>query len=832
MRPVFIVTKYDLITIEAIDKHGHTDMYLWGRDADGNRKRIVDHTWYPYFYVPKGALLITDQLHRTNEIVPDLFGDWTEKLTTSLSGNVGQLRKLFDRHWQADVMPEIAYMVERNIFASFETVFQDGKLKVVPCDPIYAPLRICFMDMEVDATPERFPEAKDALEAIVSVATFDTKLAKWVLFCWRADQEQCEVLVTDDTVARIFNNEKDMVKAIVSYYALRGFDCFIGWNTNTWDWPYLINRCRILGVDCRNISPVQTFYYKEKFDPETKRMKTRIICKGRVMGDGLDWYKKMTSFEAKLESYSLEYVVWHELKEVRVKQVIHDLWQKDDILEVANYPKKDTDWVIRIFEKRKIIEYFSMIRRYTGCRLEDAAVNSKVLDSLILHRAHAEGFVLPSKAPYQEKKPKGSLYKGAMVREPKVGLYWCVGVLDFTSHYPYITIACNMSPETLDPNGEIEVGNGVRFTSKREGFVPRVIRGLVDERVLIKAKMDGLVIDSPEWNLLYQHQFALKFLITSFYGVFAYTGFRLYKLEIASSITFLGRDLMQHAIMIVEGDKWFNRVVLYGDTDSFFTTMQKVSWEELLRVQEMVNEELKQLCVKRGYQTTVSMKAERIYDGIIFMYLSGASKVKLMKRRKKKVRQEGAKKKYYGRIKWQDGKFIEKDKWDNKNTAAKRSDASRFTHEVQTRVLQDPINKVPVQLIEEYVELMKVEIRKRPLVEVGIPRGVKSFYENSPWSKGSLWMRDHFDPLVLQHLKPKLLYVKPAEIGKLKKRDGTNCTPTDCVCFDDPDTLPPEIRKCIDWDKMIQKTITAKTAEIVVAVSAKKQKTMEAFMYG
>lgn len=807
-------------------------MVLWGRDEQGNRRRIVDKTWYPYFYVPKGAPVITELLTRTGEVVPDLFGEWTEKLTTPLSGNVGQLRKLFPKHWQADVLPEIAYLVERNIFASFETFSSNGKLKIIPCDPIYAQLRVCFNDMEVDATADRFPAAKDAIESIVSIATYDTKYEQWVLFCWRSDQTPCEVIVEPGVTARIFNTEESMLKAVILYYSVKGFDAYIGWNTNTWDWPFFINRCRMLNIDCRNVSPLQTFFYRERFDPETKQMKFQIVCKGKVMMDGLDTYKKMTSFEAKLESYSLEYVVWKELGEVRVKEVIHDLWQRDDILDVAFYPKKDTDWVIRIFKKRKILEYFSMIRRYTGCRLEDAHVNSKVLDSLILHRAHEEGFVLPSKAPFDpHKKPEsGSRYKGAMVREPKVGLHWNVGVLDFTSHYPYIIIACNMSPETLDNSGEIEIGNGIRFTNKKQGFVPRVIRGLVDQRAVIKTKMDAQVIDSPEWNLNYQHQFALKFLITSFYGVFAYTGFRLYRLEIASSITYLGRELMQHAIVIVENDPWVKRQVLYGDTDSFFTTLQTCTWEELTRVHKMVNEGLRTLCQQRKYQTSVSMKGERVYDGIIFTYLRGAAKVKLRKRRKRKrTKQEGAKKKYYGRIVWQDGKFLEKGKWDNKNMAAKRSDSSRFTHEVQTKVLQDPINKVPITQVITYLTQMKEEIKKRPLVEVGIPRGVKTFSDPSPWGRGSAWMRDHFDPLVLQHLKPKLLYVKPSEISKLKKKNGAFCEPTDAVCFDDPETLPQDIRKCIDWDKMIEKTITAKTEEIIAAVSAKKQTLIGAY---
>lgn len=824
-------TKYHLVTLEAVDNSGHTDMMLWGRDESGNRVRVVDKTWNPYFYIPKGTEVPIPELHKTNELVPDLFGEWTERVTTALSGNVGHFRRYFSKHWQADVLPEIAYLVDRGIYTSFEATDQEGKLKITPCDPVNVPLKICFTDMEVDATAERFPDAKDALEAIVSLAAYDSVTKHWLLFCWRQDEVPCEILVSGDTSARIFNNEKDMLKAVVSYFALGGFDGFVGWNTNTWDWPYFVNRCRMLNVGYQIISPIGAFWVREKFDLESKRMIYQVRCKGRVMFDGLDTYKKMTSFEAKLESYSLEYVVWFEFKEVRIKQVIHDLWQKDDILEVAFYPKQDADWVVRLFEKKKILNYYTMIRQYTGCRLEDAHVNSKVLDSLILHRAKEGGFVLPSKREYDpERKPKKeSLYQGAMVREPKVGLHWNVGVLDFTNHYPFIIIACNMSPETLTPDGEIDVGNGVRFTNKKEGFVPKVIKELVNARNEITKRMDGLIIDSPEYELLYQHQFALKFLITSFYGVFAYTGFRLYRLEIAYSITFLGRELMMHAIVVAEDDPWVQRVALYGDTDSFFITLMQLSWQELEVVQRRVNSSLEQLCKQRGYLTFVSMKAERIYDGLIFTYLRGATKLKL-RRRKKKKKQQGAKKKYYGRIKFQKGTFLEKDKWDNKNMAAKRSDSSRFTHEVQTKVLQDPINHVPISQVSEYVDKMKIEIKNRPLVEIGIPRGVKTFYDTSPWGRGALWTRDHYDPLVLQHLKPKLLYVKPGEVSKLKTRSGKFCTPTDAVCFDDPSVLPEEIRKCIDWEKMIQKTINAKVEEVIAAVSGQKQKLMEAFM--
>lgn len=824
--------KYDLVTLEAVDRFGKTEMHVWGRDEQGNRKKFVDRTWRPYFFVNEheAKLVCTPTLTVTNDHRPDLYGTPTVKLTTKLSGSVGHLRRQFDTHWQADILPELAWMLEKDIYASFEIVEDvvDGKIvkKIVASEPVYAKLRICFFDMEVDATVDRFPEAAEAKEKIVSFAAYDTLKKMWTLFVWREDVECCDVFY-DNTIVRIYNSEVDCVKAIIKYLS-QSFDAYIGWNSNNWDWPFLTNRCKFLGINFKKISPIGIFFFRASRDFKEQRRRDKIVCKGRIMLDGLQVYKKMTSFEAKLESYSLEYVVYHELEEIRVKQVIHDMWQRS-IWETAHYPKADTDWVIKVFEKRKIIDYFSMIRRYCGCRLEDSLTNSKVLDMLCLHKAKEEGFVLPSKAPYDPyARPTGSKYKGAMVKPPIVGRHRATGVEDFTSMYPFIIIACNMSPETITDDGEIEIGNGIRFTNKFEGFIPRVIRGLVDERVIIKAKMAKLIIDSPPWELLYQHQFALKFVITSFYGVFAYEGFRLYRIEISSSTTFVGRNLMGISIATLEATKEYE--VRYGDTDSMFHSLPEATWDALLKATAIVNVELKRVCIERKYMTIITMKAEKVYSSIIFVRKKGSSKPTIGRRKVKKAalkkrEEKGAKKKYYGRVVVQDGQeFYDVEKWDNKNMASKRSNYSRFTHEVEEKVLQDLCKFVPYRKVEAYIEKMKVEIKKRPIIEIGRPRGVKGF-EARPdsWVRGAIWTRDHFDPTVLQHLKPKLLHVIPDRIAKIKI-NGKYVAPTDVVCFDDPNLVPPEIIKCIDWNMMIEKSITGVTEEVMEAVAQQQQK--------
>jgi len=198
--------KYDLVTAEALDKYvspgvKRTWIYLWVRDEQRKRKRIIIKNWYPYFFIKPEESFVPSNLRRTTNVTKDLFGEEVQEVQTNLSGDVGQLRRYFDKHWQADVLPEIAYLVKKKIYASFE---KNGT-KLTPCAPLNIPFRLCFMDMEVDATADRFPEAEEAREQIVSLAAWDSYRDYWTLFVWRADQTPRVEMINDNTEVRIFH---------------------------------------------------------------------------------------------------------------------------------------------------------------------------------------------------------------------------------------------------------------------------------------------------------------------------------------------------------------------------------------------------------------------------------------------------------------------------------------------------------------------------------------------------------------------------------------------------------------------------------------------------
>ena len=73
-------------------------------------------------------------------------------------------------------------------------------------------------------------------------------------------------------------------------------------------------------------------------------------------------------------------------------------------------------------------------------------------------------------------------YKGAIVFEPKPGLYEDVAILDFKSLYPSIIIAKNICISTLE---------GGKFTNKKGGLIPNLLKEIVTKRTELKRICKG-----------------------------------------------------------------------------------------------------------------------------------------------------------------------------------------------------------------------------------------------------------------------------------------------------------------------------------------------------
>ena len=74
-----------------------------------------------------------------------------------------------------------------------------------------------------------------------------------------------------------------------------------------------------------------------------------------------------------------------------------------------------------------------------------------------------------------------------------------------------------------------------------KGVVPSVLEYLLDQRVKTKQLMKK-ASDEGEYRVLDATQLALKILLNSFYGYSGYARARLYSLQMANSVTSIGRD--------------------------------------------------------------------------------------------------------------------------------------------------------------------------------------------------------------------------------------------------------------------------------------------------
>ncbi|UCC91490.1 MAG: DNA polymerase, partial [Candidatus Aenigmatarchaeota archaeon] len=199
---------------------------------------------------------------------------------------------------------------------------------------------------------------------------------------------------------------------------------------------------------------------------------------------------------------------------------------------------------------------------------------SQLVEWLLIRNAYKKDEMVLNRPKFDEikRRREASPYLGGYVLAPEPGIHENIALFDFASLYPSTTITHNISPETLDRNGDGKEKNKVPesdhfFSLGKRGFIPEIIEDLVKKRMEIKGKMNSTGKETPEYRDLYNRQYALKILANASYGYYAYAGSRWYSRICAMSIAAFGRYYIQKVISFAK-DKKFE--VIYGDTDSLF----------------------------------------------------------------------------------------------------------------------------------------------------------------------------------------------------------------------------------------------------------------------
>lgn len=654
------------------------EIRLWGIAEDGSRIVVLDRSFRPYFYllVEEGR---EEDVKRTVEkyasrfrilkvelVDKRYFGRPVKalKVTCQIPKDVPRIREELARLpgvkevLEADIRFYMRYMIDNDIYPSawheveaeevekpagwdVEKVYLAKRPPKFVTSDVPPPLLVYAFDIECY---NKLGEPIAERDPVIIIASTTNKGDK-------------AIFAAED------KNDRTIIQRFVEDLRRKNPDIVVGYNSNRFDWPYLITRARKnkvrLDVSRSGGAPVQSVY-------------GHYSITGRANIDLYDFAEDIYEVKVKTLENVADYLgVKSKNDRVIIEGAyIYKYWDDPKLRpKLIEYAEDDVESTLGLAEK--FIPFAIQLSSIVGLPLDQvgaASVGYRV-EWHLMRQAFKFNELVPNRIerPYEK-------YKGAIVLKPKPGVHKNIAVLDFSSMYPNIMISKNISPDTYVPPYEDvpldevyvapEVGH--RFRKAPAGFYRRVLERLLEARKRIREKLRELSPESPEYVVLNERQKALKVIANATYGYCGWVGARWYKREVAEATTAWGRKFISETIRQA---RKIGLDVIYGDTDSVFVRYDKAKVEDLIK---WVEREL-----------GLEIKIDKIYKKVFFTE---------------------AKKRYCGLL--PDGRI------DVVGLEAVRGDWSDLAKDVQEKVIEIILKEESPQRAVEYVNKVIEDLRK------------------------------------------------------------------------------------------------------------------------
>jgi DNA polymerase, archaea type len=689
-----------MIQIEAKGK----DIFLFGRE-NNNPTITKINNFYPYFYVEDN-----------NGEYKSIDNKKLKKIKCNLPFDVRERRKHYNKHYEADIVYVNRFLIDNPDVIKKQTI------------------RICYIDIEIRKPDEGYSSVFLANSEILTIGCKDSFSNEIIQFTLNK-----------------YTDEKEMLYDFIKFIRRTNPDMLIAWNGDGFDFPFLINRIRKKGINPDLLARSNNEYIGKSI---VDKYETKIG--GRILFDLMYAYRKWTSGEGR-ESFSLDYISKYENvgEKVKYKGELDKLYD-ENIEKFLEYNKVDVELLELLNEKLGLVEFFDELRIICCCTFRDVFMNSKMADSLCLKYAKENNFILPSTTDYKEES-----FEGGFVVKSIPGLHKKVACMDMKSLYPSIMIGFNTSYETMLDNKEENCINidDKYFYRKELGIIPSIVKPLLEQRKVITKQMNNVLDkNSREYKTKWMTQYTLKTITNSFYGVLGFSKFRLYKREVAASITYTARKI------ISEVHKWFNDKgyeVIYGDTDSCFINMGHKTSNDFKLLNNEINDYFKTYFLQFGVEeknNIFKLEFEKIYKTIFF----------------KQGKEGGVKKRYAGRIMWDDGKEV--DYFYRRGFESRRSDSPQVGRDFLDKLLKMICWEIEREEIEIYVKEFTNKIKEEYTPEqIAIPIGISKplhKYGNQIQAKAARLANKKHNAGIQGGDKIKYLYVKNSDRVIGFKSDG------------------------------------------------------------
>ncbi|MCQ2964888.1 MAG: DNA-directed DNA polymerase, partial [archaeon] len=343
------------------------------------------------------------------------------------------------------------------------------------------------------------------------------------------------------------SSEKEMIESFVKTVKEANIDIIIGYNSDNFDFPYLRDRAKLLGVDLDLGMDGSNLKFLRRGYTNAATIKGLLH---------VDLYLVMRRYMS-LDRYTLERVYLELFGEEKIDvpgDLIYTFWDNggDELKNLFKYSLDDVVSTLKIAEQTLPLNleltrivgqpFFDVTRMATGQQAE----------WYLVRRAYEINEIVPNKPniPQNKMKERGS-NSGGYVKEPEKGLHENLVQFDFRSLYPSLIISKNISPDVLikenlnkysyfgDETGYDELDDvdfqskdtedyyvcpehNHKFRKEPQGFIPSVMGDILAERVKIKTRMKASEDPIIKKSLDVQQQ-ALKRLANTMYGVYGFS---------------------------------------------------------------------------------------------------------------------------------------------------------------------------------------------------------------------------------------------------------------------------------------------------------------------
>ena len=824
-------------------RDGIAHLFTW--NEKGNR--VVTKTPYrPYFYIETN-LDAYDALSIFNTKLKKK--EFKNSYDRNKAAQDGAIKRLYH-----NIQVEQQFLIEK---------FKDDYEK-----PEFSanPIKVCFLDIEV-FSPDEFPEAKDAKHPINLITIYDN-LSK-TFYTWG---NKPYTPSRDNVVYTLCKDECDLLDKFLSFWENDYYpDILSGWNTDFFDFPYLINRIsNLLGEHAaKRLSPLKSLWCRKGIFVKGQEL-DRWYIHGVSAMDYLEVYKGFA--RGLLESYALNFVAQHELGEGKLAINATNLatLSESDWQNFVDYNIQDVDLLVRMENK---LQFFKIIRMlaYKGLTSFEAALGKvSIVTGCVALEAHKHGLIIPTFV----EGPTREAIEGGYVRDPERGLKTSIVSYDANSLYPNTIITLNISPETkigkikqkdeqettllLTGGKEYKLSNekferfielekiaiskaNVLYTQKKKGVVPSLIDSLYSERVKnknqyveLKKKLSKLIPETDEHKACKFNmeradtiQHVIKILLNSIYGVFANKFSPICDSDHAGSITLTGQSVVKQASVILDEYAKSKHgidasLTIYGDTDSTHVTIQPI---------------VDKLKLKLFEDGKVTQEGLDLIDKEIGTYLNSeikkwsASEFKSVDPRyffkRESICDVGVylqKKRYIIHVLNDEGADVSKFKYVGVEIA--RSTTPKKAKELIKKVIETSLLGQDQNKANSLYKDVYDKFKQLPVDDIAIRGGLSDLekYENKSNGfkigtgtpnhvKGALWYNQ-----LLKHLKLETKYERITSGGKVKKiYIAPNKYNIDTLCY--PVSFPPEFKAFeVDYVEMFDTLIKPPVQAVYEAV--------------